>query len=55
MMADALPGRQSAHTRALELPGTGLALPRSHAMHEELSEALVDGLYEPAGHCVQKL
>jgi len=31
-----LPGRQSVQTDASRLPGTGLALPASHAWHDAL-------------------
>ena len=34
------------HTSALELPGTGLALPGEHAMHELMLVAPKVGLYD---------
>ena len=39
-----LPGKQTRHTLELTLPGIGLALPTSHAMHELVSEAPGFGL-----------
>ena len=46
-----LPGRQSTHTLALLLPGTGFAFPAWHEMHASALDAPVDGLKDPAGHC----
>ena len=46
-----LPGRQSTHTLGLLLPGTGLAFPGGHAMHDALLDAPTSELYVPVGHC----
>ena len=47
------PGRQSEHTLALVLPGTGLAVPIGHARHAALLDAPTVGLYVPVGHCTK--
>jgi hypothetical protein len=39
-----LPGRQSSQTLILSLPGTGFALPASHALHAEALDDPVSGL-----------
>ena len=39
-----LPGRHSLHADASVLPGTGLALPDSHARHDVWFDAPVSGL-----------
>ena len=51
-LAAKLPGRQSRHTLASLLPGTGLALPAAHCTHAVWLDAPVCGLYVPAGHWV---
>ena len=46
----ALPGRQSLHALAAELPGIGLALPAMHWRHELALDWPRSGLYVPASH-----
>ena len=46
-----LPGRHCLHTSALELPGTGFALPTAQPTHAALVEAPSFSLYVPAAHC----